>query len=95
MEQKIADERARITALDATLDNQRTPYLKGRLQFAGHMLDDAADALRLAAQAQPNYVGMWMGFAEWNIQAAKQLREKVQAAVDEYGGPQHVIKVGG
>lgn len=95
MDKQIADERARIAALDATLDNQRTPYLKGRLRFAGHMLDDAAAALRHAAQAQPNYVGMWIGFAEWNVQAATQLREKVQAAVDKYGGPEHVIEVGG
>ena len=94
-EQQITEERARIVALDSVLDSKRTPYLKSQLRFAGHMLDDAASALRHADKAQPNYVAMWIGFAEMNLQAAAQRREKVQAAVDKYGGPVNVIEVGG
>ncbi len=95
MEQQIADERARITALDATLDNQRTPYLKAQLRFATHILDDADAALRHAPKAQPRDAAMWMGFAAMNLQHATEKRTKVQAAVDSYGGPQNIVEVGG
>jgi hypothetical protein len=41
VEQRIKEERERVAALDSTLDSKRTPYLKGQLRFASHMLDDA------------------------------------------------------
>jgi hypothetical protein len=40
-------------------------------------------------------MAMWTGFAEMNIQIAEQLRQKVTAVVEMYGGPQHVIEIGG
>lgn len=95
MEQQIAEERACIETLNATLDSGRTPYLKGQLRFATHILDDAAAALRHAAKAQPPDAAMWMEFALMNVQHAKEKREKVQAAVDKYGGPQNIVEFGG
>jgi len=59
------------------------------------MLDDALDALLLAGKAEPNYVAMWIDFAETNIQRAAHSREKVKAAVDKFGGPEHIIEMGG
>jgi hypothetical protein len=41
LEKQIEEERARIAALDAKLDNDRTPVYKERLLFASHLLDDA------------------------------------------------------
>lgn len=93
-EQRIGEERSRIKALDSSLDPERTPYLKNQLRFAGHMLDDAVDALRFAAKADSNYGALWTDFAEMNIQNAIQRREKVQALVDRYGGPKKVMEVG-
>src|SRR6266436_4862127 len=94
IEQRIKEERARVTALDSTLDAERTPYLKGRLQRAADILDDAVDALHFADIAEPNYVTMWTGFAETNMEIAAQLRQKVKAAVDKFGGPDHIIEMG-
>jgi len=94
MELQIADERARIAALDASLDKGRTPYLKSQLRFATHILDDASAALRHAAKAQSRDAEMWMGFAAMNLQHAKEKREKVQAAVDKYGGTQNILEIG-
>jgi len=76
------------------LDSTRTPYLKRQLRFAGHMLDDAVDAMRLAA-AHPNHHAMWIDFAQMNFQTATQLRQHVKAAVDKYGGPERVMEIGG
>ena len=95
IEQRIKEEKARVIALDSTLDAKRTPYLKGQLRFASHMLDDAMDALLLAEKAEPNYVAMWVDFAETNIQRAVHSREKVKAAVDKFGGPDHIVEMGG
>jgi|GEM_PF-5341039 len=95
VEERIRGERAQITALDSTLGAKRTPYLKGQLRSASGRLDDAMSALRLAAKAQPEYVYMWLDFAEMNIQTAAQTRQKVKALVDRYGGPDHVLEVGG
>lgn len=36
-----------------------------------------------------------MEFALMNVQHAKEKREKVQAAVDKYGGPQNIVEFGG
>ena len=93
---QIEEERARIVALDSTLDGQRTPYLKARLRFAGHTLDDAEDGLRYAAKAPTDYnVAMWLDFTAFNIHVAAEMRQKVKAAVDKHGGPEHVIEMGG
>lgn len=70
LEQRIANERAAITALDSALDSTRIPYMKSQLRFAGHMLDDAVSALRHADKVQPYDVDMWIGFAETNLQTA-------------------------
>jgi hypothetical protein len=94
LEQRIAGERASVAALDPVLDSKRTPYLKGQLRSAEHMLNDAVEAVRHANKAHPNYVAMWMGFAEMNFQTAAQLRQKVEAAIDMYGGPELVTEIG-
>jgi len=52
LEQRIAIERETITALDAQLDTNRTPYLKDQLRLAKHLLDDAADGLRHASKVR-------------------------------------------
>jgi hypothetical protein len=95
LEERIKSERAAIAALDSTLDSERTPYLKSQLRFAGHMLDDAEAAMRLAVKAAPKYVAMWIGFAGISIQMATDKRQSVQVAVDAFGGPEHVIEIGG
>jgi len=92
---RIDDERGRISALDASLDASRTPYLKWQLQFAGHLLDDAENGLRHAAQGDSSYKPMWLGFAEMNIQQAGQRRQKVQESVDKFGGPDKITEYGG
>jgi hypothetical protein len=95
MEKQIADERARIGALDAGLDNQRTPNLKAQLRLATHILDDADAALRHAGTIQQQHdVAMWMGFAALNLKHATEMREKIQAAIDSRGGPQNIVEVG-
>lgn len=91
-DQRIAEERAKINALDSSLDAQRTPYLKAQLRFAGHMLDDAMAGLKHASKAEPSYVGLWLEFVEMNIQNATQRREKVKAAVDIYGGAENIME---
>jgi hypothetical protein len=70
------------------------PPSVSQLRFAGHMLDDAVSALRRADKAQLPYVAMWIEFAQMNLQAATQRREKTQATVDKYGGPANVVEVG-
>jgi len=95
LEQRILNERAQLLALDSTLDDKRTPYMKRQLRFAGHMLDDATTGLSHAARANPSNAAMWRDFAQMNIQIAAQLREKVRAAVDKYGGPEHITEIDG
>ena len=81
--QRIEEQRARIVALDSTLDSKRTPFLKRQLLSASHRLDDATDALRYAEKAHSTKdAAMWRGFAETNIQAAVQFCQKVQEAVE-------------
>jgi hypothetical protein len=74
---------------------RHTPYLKTQLRSASHHLDDASAGLRHGAKAGPNDAAMWQGFAQLNLQIAGQLRQKVQAAVDKYGGPENIVEVGG
>ena len=95
LQQLITEERARIEALDSTLDAGRTPYLKNQLRHAAHLLDDANDALRMEAHAASNHKGVWIGFAGTLLQAATQLRLKVHELVDTYGGPANVVEIGG
>lgn len=95
VERRIRKERELVTALDCTLDAKRTPYLKGQLRRAADVLDDAVEALRFAEIAESNYVASWTGLAEMNIQVSEQLRQKVKAVVDMYGGPDQVIEIGG
>jgi hypothetical protein len=52
LEQRIAIEWEAITALDAQLDTNRTPYLKDQLRLAQHLFDDAADGLRHASKVR-------------------------------------------
>jgi hypothetical protein len=93
LKQRIADERTRTSALDATLTFDRTPYLKSQLRFAGHLLDEADDALGHVAKGQADYDYMWLGFAKMNIQHAAQRREKVQELVNRYGGPDNAVEI--
>jgi hypothetical protein len=97
LEKQIEEERAAITALDSKLDGNRTPYMKHQLRSAAHHLDDAVDGLRYAAKASPNPndAFMWLAFVQMNLQIATQIRQKVQDAVDKYGGPEHIIEMGG
>jgi hypothetical protein len=95
LEQQIAEEKTRIATLDSTLDAERTPYLKSQLKLATHLLDDAQEALRMEAQADSNYRGIWVTFAGTLLQAAAQLRQNVQQLVEKYGGPANVIEIGG
>lgn len=95
LEELIAAERTRITALDSTLDEKRVPYMKRQLRSAGHMLDDATAGLGHAAKAIPHNRAMWHDFVLMNLQIAAQIRQKVQAAVDKFGGPEHIVEVGG
>ncbi len=81
--------------LDSSLDANKTPYLKGQLRFALHSLDDAGDGLVHAAKADSKWGATWLDFAATNIQIAVQLRQKVQAVVDKFGGPQQIKEVGG
>jgi hypothetical protein len=92
-DQRILEERALINALDASLDARRAPYLKSQLRFAGHMLDDAQVALAHAAKAGPTDAGMWLGFAEINIENAIQRREKVEDVINKYGGASNVMEI--
>ena len=46
LEKQIEEQRAQTAALDSSLDNERTPYLKQQLRLARHALDDAGDGLR-------------------------------------------------
>jgi hypothetical protein len=91
MEKRIKEEKARITTLDST----RTPYLKHQIQSAIHWLEEAVVALRLGERAGSNYVAVWHGFAEANIQTAVDIRKRVQGLVAAYGGPEHVLEMGG
>lgn len=94
LEKRIEEERALIVSLDSTLDANRTLYMKRQLRFGMHTLDDAVLGLRHAKE-NPKYEDMWIGFAEMNFQIASQIRQKVQAAVDKFGGPNHIIEMGG
>ena len=89
LEQRIKDERARIFALASKLDANRTPYIKKQLTFAGHILDDAQAGLRHAKEA-PSHEAMWFDFIEMNIQNAASLRQRIEAMVNKYGGPENV-----
>jgi hypothetical protein len=95
-EKLINEEKARIIALDSTLDQKRTPCLKQDLSSALHRLGNTRDALSLGAKADsPIYKAAWLAIAEENIRGAAQMREKVQALVDAYGGPENVVETGG
>jgi hypothetical protein len=90
-----AAERDLVARLDATLNEQRTPYLKARLQLALNNVDDVDMLLRFEQQAQPQYAGAWLAIAEGNIATAASMRQQVQKLVDTYGGPDSVMEKGG
>jgi hypothetical protein len=92
LEQRIATVRAAITALDAQLDANRTPYLKSQLRLALHLLDDATDGIRHATNALPAYVSMYNSFAQSNINRAEHIRQGVEAYVSKYGGPDKITE---
>ena len=94
-EKQIDEIRTRLGALDASLDEKRTPYLKGQVKFAGHCLDDAESALRHAAKASPPDAAMWHAFASFSIQHATQVWDTIHRSVEKYGGPANVIEAGG
>lgn len=89
LEQQIAEERAQIAALDSKLDAKRAPYIKKQLTFAGHILDDAEAGLR-HAKANPDSAAMWLDFVGMNLYNATTMRQKIQAVVNKYGGPENV-----
>ena len=94
LEKQIEEQRAQTAALDSSLDNERTPYLKQQLRLARHALDDAGDGLRYVAKANQHDAAMWLGFVQMNVRIATDIFQKVKAAVQEHGGPEHVIEVG-
>jgi hypothetical protein len=94
-EKQINEARARIDSLDASLDNQHTPFMKSQLRFAGHLLDDAESAMGHAAEAGPRDAAMWHAFADLSIQHATQIWKTIQKSVEKYGGPANVREVGG
>jgi hypothetical protein len=73
-----AQEKDLITRLDATLKQQRTPYLKTRLRLALNNVDDVEMLLRFEQQAQPRFAGAWLAIAEGNIVTAATIRQQVQ-----------------
>lgn len=94
-ETRIAEVRAQLGALDAQLDNQRTPYMKSQVRFGGHLLDDAEAALRHAAEAdEPGDKALWLTFANFSMTHAKQIGDTVQKA-GEPGGLANLIEIGG
>ena len=92
-EKQINEARARIDILDASLDNQRTPYMKSQLRFAGHLLDDAESAVGHAAKAGTRDAAMWHTFADSSIQHATKIWKTIQESVEKYGGPANVTEV--
>ena len=94
-DKQITDARTRIGALDASLDNQRTPYMKSQLRFAGHLLDDAESAVGHAAKAGPRDAAMWHTLADFSIQHATQIWKTIHESVERYGGPANAIEVDG
>lgn len=90
-----AAERNLIGRLDASLNEQRTPYLKARLRLALNSLNDVDMLLRFEQQAQSLHSGAWLAIAEGNIATAANTRQQIQRLVDTYGGPDSVLEVKG
>ena len=88
LEKQIEDERARIVALDSTLDAARTPYLKWQLRLAQHFLDDTKAALR--DMKGDSKSAMWVEFAANCLGRATEKRVQVEEVVKKYGGPEHI-----
>ncbi len=89
-----ATEKALTSRLDASLNEQRTPYLKARLRLALNSLDDVNMLLQLEQKAQPQYAGAWLAVAEGNIATAASTRQQIQQLVDTYGGPDKIAEAG-
>ncbi|MGA9646226.1 MAG: hypothetical protein WBQ76_09925 [Candidatus Korobacteraceae bacterium] len=87
-----AAERNLITRLDASLKEQRTPYLKARLRLALNSVNDVDMLLRFEEQAQSLHPGAWLAIAEGNIATAANTRQQIQSLVDTYGGPDNVVE---
>ena len=87
----IAAERAAIAALDSQLSNERTPFLKSRLLFATHQLDDSESVLRLADKStrSPN-AAMMRDWAVFCVRMASETRKKIEEDVNKRGGPANV-----
>ena len=90
-----AAERDLITRLDATLKQERTPYLKARLGLALNNVDDVDMLLRFEQQAEPLFAGAWLALAESNVATATGIRQQVQKLVETYCGSDNVIEMGG
>lgn len=88
-EKQIGELRTRLGALDALLDEKRTPYLKWQVKFAGHCLDDAESACRNAATA--NDPASWHMFATLSIHHATRIWETIQKLGN--GDPSKVIEM--
>ena len=90
----ISEAREQIAALDGSLNSERTPYLKAKLRFAMHSLDDAELAVR-HAESNPDQAAMWHSLAELSIRQATQIGDAVHDTLGKYGGPQSLVEVGG
>ena len=91
---QISQAREQIAALDGSLNSERTPYLKAKLRFAMHSLDDAELAVR-HAKSNPDQAAMWHSLAELSIRQATQIADAVHDTLGKYGGPQSLVEVGG
>ena len=89
-----AAERNLITRLDASLNEQRAPYLKARLRVALNSVNDVDNACDLSNKHNDDR-GAWLAIAEGNIATAANTRQQVQRLVDTYGGPDNVVEVSG
>ena len=79
-------EREAVKKLDSVIDAKRTPHIKDQLKLAFFNLDDVESCLDIFAKnAGPGYKDWWYSMAEHHIQAAADLRQRVQKLVDDYG----------
>jgi len=85
-DQRIAGLRSQIQALDSQIDENQAPYLKARIRFAGHCLDDAESIMRhVEKDASPLDLGSFRAFAEHSISCAAGIYLTCTAIVKDYG----------
>ena len=90
-----AKEREAVKKLDSLINAKRTPHIKDQLKLAFFNLDDVESCLNtFAKNAGPGYKDWWYSMAEYHVQAAADLRERIQKLVDDYG-VDTIVEAGG